>query len=65
MAAAHQAPLPFTVSWNLLRLRAIELVMPSNHLITVAPSLPALSLCHHQGLLLYIPSVTLPKVNQW
>ena len=35
--AARQASLSFTISQNLLKLRSIELVMPSNHLI----------LCHH------------------
>ena len=31
--AAHQASLPSTISWSLLRLMSIELMMPSNHLI--------------------------------
>ena len=31
--AAHQASSSFTIFWNLFRLRAIELMMPSNHLI--------------------------------
>ena len=31
--AACQAPLSFTVSWNLLKFMSIESVMPSNHLI--------------------------------
>ena len=35
--AAHQAPLPFTVSWSLLM--SIESVMPSNHLILCCPFL--------------------------
>ena len=30
--AAHQASLPFTNSWSLLKLMAIESVMPSNYL---------------------------------
>ena len=42
-AAAHQAPLPFTISKSLLRFMSIELVMISNHLI----------LCHS----LILPSV--------
>ena len=42
--AAHQASLSITNSWSLLKLRSIESVMPSNHLI----------LCH---LLLLLPSV--------
>ena len=29
--AARQAPLSITNSWNVLKLRSIELVMPSNH----------------------------------
>ena len=29
--AAHQASLTYTISWSLLKLMAIELVMPSNH----------------------------------
>ena len=37
--AAHQAPLSSTISWNLLKLTAIELVMPSNHLILCHPLL--------------------------
>ena len=41
---AHQASLPFTISWSLLRLMSIESVMPSNHHI----------LCHP---LLILPSV--------
>ena len=30
-AAAYQASLSFTISWNFLKLMSIELVMPSNH----------------------------------
>ena len=37
--AAHQASLSFTVSWSLLKLRSIELVMPSKHLILCCPLL--------------------------
>ena len=37
--AAHQASLSITYSWSLLRLKSIELVMPSNHLI-LCHSLP-------------------------
>ena len=33
----HQAPLPFTISWSLLKLMCIESVMPSNHLILCCP----------------------------
>ena len=35
--AAHQASLSFTISWSLLKLMSIELVMPSNHHISLAP----------------------------
>ena len=31
--AAHQAPLSFSISWNLLKFMSIESVMTSNHLI--------------------------------
>ena len=34
---ASQASLSFTISWNLLTLRSIESVMPSNHLILCCP----------------------------
>ena len=33
------ASLPFTISWNLLKLKSIELVMTSNHLILCRPLL--------------------------
>ena len=42
--AAHQAPLSFTISWNLLKFMSIELVMLCNHLIFCC-------------LLLHLPSV--------
>ena len=35
--AVHQAPLSFTNSWSLLKLRSIESVMPFNHLIFCCP----------------------------
>ena len=35
---AHQASLSITNSWSLLKLRSIELVMPSSHLILCHPS---------------------------
>ena len=38
-AAAHQAPLSFTISWSLLNLMSIELVMPANCLILCCPLL--------------------------
>ena len=37
--AARQASLSFTISQNLLKLVSIELVMPSNHLILLLPSM--------------------------
>ena len=37
--AARQASLSITSSWSLLKLRSIESVMPSNHLILCAPLL--------------------------
>ena len=44
--AACQASLSFTISWSLLKLRSIESVMPSNHLILCRPLLllPSISL---------------------
>ena len=38
--SACQASLSFTISRSLLRLKSIELVMPSNHLILCHPLLP-------------------------
>ena len=37
--AAHQASLPFAISWSLLTLMSIESMMPSNHLILCHPLL--------------------------
>ena len=37
--AAHQASLSFTIFWSFLKLMAIELMMPSNHLILWCPLL--------------------------
>ena len=37
--AAHQASLSFTNSQSLLKLRSVELMMPSNHLILCCPLL--------------------------
>ena len=37
--AEYQAPLSFTISQSLLKLKSIELVMPSNHLILCCPLL--------------------------
>ena len=36
--AAHQAPMSFTISWSLLKLTSTELMTPSNHQSSVAPS---------------------------
>ena len=38
--AAHQASLPITNFWGLLKLMSVESVMPSNHLILYHPLLP-------------------------
>jgi len=38
--AIHQASLSITNSWSLLKLRSIESVMPSKHLILCRPLLP-------------------------
>ena len=51
--AACQASLSFTISQNLLKLKSIESVMPSNCLILSSPSPAALSLSQHQGLFLW------------
>ena len=45
---ARQASLSITNSQSLLKLMSIELVMPSNHLLS--PSPPAFNLSQHQGL---------------
>ena len=37
--AAHQASLPFTISWSVLKFVSIESMMPSNHLILCCPLL--------------------------
>ena len=47
--------LSFTISWSLLRLMAIESMMPTNHLI-LSPSSPALNLSQHQGLFQWVGS---------
>ena len=49
--AARQAFLSFTVSQSLLKLMSIELLMPSNHLISLLSSPPpALNISQHQCL---------------
>ena len=45
---ARQAPLPFTISWSLLKFMSIESVMPSNPRPLSSPSPPA-SLSQCQG----------------
>ena len=40
--AARQASLSFTISWSLLKLRSVESVMPSSHLILCHPLLPSI-----------------------
>ena len=48
--AVHQAPLSFTVSQSLFKLRSIEPVMPYNHSHPLlSPSPPAFNLTQHQG----------------
>ena len=47
--AAHQTSLSITNSRSLLKLMSITLVMPSNYLILLSPSLPAFNLSKHQG----------------
>ena len=37
--AAHQASLPFTISWSLLKLMSIVLMIPSNRLILSCPQI--------------------------
>ena len=54
--AAFQASLSITNSWSSPKLMSIELVMPSNHLILVSTSPPALSLSQHQGLFHWVSS---------
>ena len=49
-STAHQASLSSNSSWSLLKLMSIELVMPSNHLISLSsPSPPTFNLSQHQG----------------
>ena len=48
--AARQASLSITNSLSLPKPMSIEWVMPSNHLILLSPSPPALNLSQHQGL---------------
>ena len=54
--AAHQASLPFTISWNLLKLMSIESMMPSNRLILFLLSPLALNLAWGQGVFHWVGS---------
>ena len=54
--AAHWVLLSFTISQSLLRLRSIESVIPSNHLILYPPPSPALNLSQHHGLFQWVGS---------
>ena len=55
--AARQTSLSFTISQSLFKLKSIELVMLSNHLILLLPSPPALSLSQHQVLFQHVGSL--------
>ena len=48
--AAQQRSLSFSISQTLLKFMSIELMMPSKHPSSIAPSPPGLSLSQHQGL---------------
>ena len=54
--AACQVSVSFTVSRCLIKLTAIESVMPSNYLILSSPSPPAFNLFQHQGLFQWVVS---------
>ena len=62
-----QASLSFTISQSLLKLMAIESVMPSNHLILHRPPSFAFSLSQHQDILIYNELAALPKTmdHEW
>ena len=53
---AWQTSLCFTVSWSLLKLRSIESVMPSNHLVQCCPFLLLPSIFPNQGLFQWVSS---------
>ena len=66
MNPACQASLSITNSRSLHKLRSIELVKPSNHLIMSCPSPPAFSLSQHQGLFQWVnPSHEVAKVLEF
>ena len=56
--AAHKAFLSFTISQSLLKFMSFELVMPSNHCISIPSPPPALNLSKHQGLFQWVSSAT-------
>ena len=62
--AARRASLSFTISQNLPKFMSIQLVLPSNHLISVAPSTPALNPSQHQVFTSHIwcPLLPLPSI---
>ena len=61
--ATHQAFLSFTVSWSSLKLKSVESMMPSNHLILCHPLLLLpLSLSQHQDLSQWVGSLHQVKV---
>ena len=62
--AARQAPLSFTVSWNLLRFVSIESVMPSNHLILCRPLLLP-SICPSIGVFSSEPALHIRWPKYW
>ena len=59
--AALQVSLPTTNSQSVPKPMSIESVMPSNHLILLSPSPPALNLSQHQGLFQWVSSSHLEK----
>ena len=54
--AARQTSLSITNSWSPPEPMSIESVMPSNDLILLSPSPPALNLSQHQGLFKWVSS---------
>ena len=55
---ACQGSLSFAISWSLLKLMSIELMMPSNHLISPSSSSPpAINLSQYQGVFQWVGSL--------
>ena len=52
----HQASLPITNSWNLLKLMSVESVMPWKHFILSSSSPLVFNLSQHQGLYKWVSS---------